>query len=661
MLTFAALTYAMQIRLSCFTIIVVLALMSMPNRSLSQNTPVSPFAFGLAGASTDSARYETLYRTHVAALAAGVPVDYSGIDSLSIEIPSSAKSIPLTQNTDFGGLRLHVLNRSKHCYLFERVNVADSIQVTKAQIDSGDFRTVPELSAGLHQLIIQDTTPWVEKRLGYRYGAVRKDILLVKEGIAQNSPVSPYNNGQSYPRCTYSAVSEEPTSISNLTVIRDDSCTFKTYCFRLDHLNNLQISNVTILTPESNLVADEAISISNCTNVTLTDVTIRGSYSRTNYYGYGILMNNVWNSRFIRFTGHANWGIFGTNNLNTVDLQNCDLNRFDIHCYGRNVSFSNCTFSELYNQFSSVFGKVAFHKCRFTNFVPILIEPSYNAYTGFEVLFENCVFDAALGRNYLIQAGQFTDGPNSRPELSEKCWPNVTIKNLTVNVPDNVRQIILFKPRKSVPVQQEIGYLSKISVSGVKFNPNTEGHSASLCLCSEKVQLVNRLSCSISSLNILPVPDSKITQATKKNSYPASLQINLKGKSDKDAVRVSSSRLNYNVSANAEYPIIFDKCTLGLVRNTPASFPKHATHTYRNCHIYLNCCDDARYYIDNHALYERCVFIPCDPKMQVDFIGKDNAVTFRNCTVQKRGGLLRGGSYNNTEFSNWSLKGSYNR
>ncbi len=651
----------MRIRLSNITTILIFTLMSLPGYGLSQTVPLSPYSFGLAEATSDSARFEVLFSTHLAAVAANVPVTYNGIDSLTIEIPATAKSIPLTQNTDFGGMRLRVLNRTKHCYLFERVNVADSIHTTKAQIDSGDFRNVAELSDGLHQLVIQDTTPWVEKRLGYRYGAVRKDILLVKDGIAQNHPVSPYNNGQSYPTCTYSAVCEEPTVISNLTVVRDDSCTFKTYCFRLEHLNNLQISNVTILTPESNLVADEAISISNCTNVTLTDVTIRGSYSRTNCYGYGILMNNVWNSRFIRLTGHANWGIFGTNNLNTVELLNCDLNRFDIHCYGRDVTFSNCTFSELYNQFSSVFGDIAFRKCRFTNFVPILIEPSYNAYTGFEVLFENCVFDAAAGRNYLIQAGQFTDGPNSRPELSDKCWPNVTIRNLTVNVPDNVRQIILFKPRKSVPAQQEVGYLSKISVSGMKFNPNTEGHAASFCLCSEKVQLANRLSCNVSSLNILPLPDSKITQATKKNSYPASLQINLKSKSDKDVIRVSDSRLNYNVSANAEYPIIFDKCTLGLVRNTPSSFPKTATHTYRNCHIYLNCCDDARYYIDNHAFYDQCVFIPCAPKMQVDFIGKDNAVTFRNCSVQKRGGLLRGGSYSNTEFSDWSLKGSYNR
>ncbi len=661
MLTFAALTYVMRTRLSLITTILIFTLMSLPGCGLSQSVPLSPYSFGLAEAASDSARYDILYRTHIAAVEAGVPVDYNGIDSLSIEIPASAKSIPLTQNTDFGGLRLRVLNRTKHCCLFERANVADSIQTTKAQIDSGDFRAVPELAAGLHQLVVQDTTPWVERRLGYRYGAVRKDIILVKDGIGQNPPVSPYNNGQSCPICAYSTVSEEPTTISNLTFIRDDSCTFKTYCFRLDYQNNLQISNVTIQTPESNLVADEAISISNCTNVLLTDVNISGSYSRTNYYGYGILMNNVWNSRFIRLTGYAAWGIFGTNNLNTVELQNCNLNRFDIHCYGRDVAFSNCTFSELYNQFSSVFGTIEFRKCRFTNFVPILIEPSYNAYTGFDVLFENCVFDAALGRNYLIQGGQFTDGPNNRPELSEKCWPNVTIKNLTVNVPDNVRQIILFKPRKSVPEKQEIGYLSNISVNGIKFNPSSEGHAASFCLCSENVHLAGRLSCSISSLNTLPIPDSKITQATKKNSYPGSLHINLKSKSENDVIRISSSRLNYNVSANAEYPIVFDKCTLGLVRNTPSSFPKHATHTYRECHIYLNCCDDARYYIDNHALYERCVFIPCDLKMQVDFIGKDNAVTFRDCTVQKRGGLLRGGSYNNSEFSNWSLKGSFNR
>jgi hypothetical protein len=41
-----------------------------------------------------------------------------------------------------------------------------------------------------------------------------------------------------------------------------------------------------------------------------------------------------------------------------------------------------------------VFGTVLFDGCRFTDFVPVLLEPTYNAYTPFTLVFKDCTFDA---------------------------------------------------------------------------------------------------------------------------------------------------------------------------------------------------------------------------------------------------------------------------
>ena len=54
---------------------------------------VSPFDFGLREATGGMGRYFALYNAHVAALQQGVEVDYSGVDTLELELPPSWKSI----------------------------------------------------------------------------------------------------------------------------------------------------------------------------------------------------------------------------------------------------------------------------------------------------------------------------------------------------------------------------------------------------------------------------------------------------------------------------------------------------------------------------------------------------------------------------------------
>ena len=416
--------------LFCFVALVTSCCVSRSVKPHSKG--YSPYNFGLAEAKTGVERYNVLLKTHQAALAAGKDVDYSGIEHIDIEIPNNFKTIPLTRVNDFKGCYINVKNTSKKVCLFTAKQEGVPINVTKAMIDAGRFLSIPKLRRGKYLLLIKDENPWVQNRRGHDYGHQRQDILLLKKGWAKNTVVMPYNNMESSPVCKLVKVNKKPLVIKNLTVNRDETSTFITNVFLVDGYDEVSFSGVTVHTPESDISGDAALRVLNSTNVTFTDVNIDGTYSQLKKSGYGISLENVWNFKATRLSGKGNWGIFGNNNVNTAAIEDSEINRFDIHCYGKDVSFKNVKFFDLYNQFSSVFGSVNFDGCEFRNFIPVLIETSYNTYTEFDINFNDCVFYTTQQKNYLVNTGSLSGDVNARRELSEKQLPRVTVNNMKV-------------------------------------------------------------------------------------------------------------------------------------------------------------------------------------------------------------------------------------
>ena len=511
---------------------------------------ISPFDFGLAEAETDSARYEVLYATHTKAVETGAEVSYQGIGTLVIEVTETSRPIPLTRNNDFAGLHLIVKNKFKAGYLFTMTDTLwQSVEISPSAVDSGNFETNPLLSEGTWMLLLEDEHPWVGNREGYKYGAIRKDLLLIHNGHVQNRPVAPYSTDSTRMNARVHPADDGLKTITDLTITRDTTSTAKTYCLNIIGINNLKISKLSINTPDpKDFYADAAINIENCANITMEDVSIDGTYSRTNKYGYGILMNNVWNSKFTRLNANANWGIFGTNNLSHTTLRDCNINRFDIHCYGRDIFIYNCKFSKLYNQLSSVFGTVRFEGCRFTDFVPVLFEPSYNAYTPFNLIFKDCILDASPSRNYLISAGQLDNITNSRPELAQKCWPNIDIQNLIVNISGNVSKIILFNVKKAMPGIM-VHHIANIKIDGLHFHYSETTRLADFVISNSQVNSVKSINYGISKAYLIPSDRSMKVQSTTKNVYPGSMTFNLRRDKD-DIINIEQSRLNYNVNEN---------------------------------------------------------------------------------------------------------------
>ena len=155
----------------------------------SQKKDISPFEYGLVSAKTGVERYQAVLKAHTAALEAGVNVDYTGIDTIRVELPSKAVQIPLTSDNDFKGCVFIIKNKAKHIYLFKFVQESETIDIDKKIIDDGDFKNIKELKRNRSLLLVEDEKPWVQNREGYAYGHKRKDMMLIEEGIAQKKKV----------------------------------------------------------------------------------------------------------------------------------------------------------------------------------------------------------------------------------------------------------------------------------------------------------------------------------------------------------------------------------------------------------------------------------------------------------------------------------------
>lgn len=460
--------------------------------------------YGLNDAETDMERYMLLKKAHTDAVTKGFNISYKGIIKLNIEIPKNAESIPLTYYTDFAGVTINVKNNNKDIPLFIKASLSEStIDLEKYNIDNRDFTNISALNKGVIMLSIKDDSLWVDKRTGYSYGHTRKDILLIKNGRAINSVVMPYDNVQSKPRCTYHKINKKPIIIKNLTLNRVSESKAKTFFVEITGSNNVLLENIVINTiPNDSIIGDKIIKLSDCTNVKLRKIHINGTYSTKDKYGYGISMDNIWNFEADGLYANGNWGVFGTKNVNTVLIKNSDINRFDIHCYGKDVTFKNSVFRDWYNQFSSVYGNISYNKCHFIDFTPYHTDYTYNAYVPFNLSFDDCIWEVTSKRHYLIYIGYANDEINTRQELSHKCWPNVNIHDMEFKMSECVQSIMLFHVKGKVSPNCSISYISDIKISDLKITDMpTNCEIKRFILSDAKVKIVSKVAITANKAN----------------------------------------------------------------------------------------------------------------------------------------------------------------
>ena len=453
---------------------------------------INPSEYGIKESKSAIDNYNILLKCHQDAVRLDKKICYEGIDSIEIEIPKGAKGIPLVRYTDFGNTKFIVLNKTKDISLFFLKGEVFDVQVSSSDIDNGNFKDYPVLRKGSNVLVISDDSLWVKQRKGYNYGATRRDILLLKGGVSQNRTIKEYDNPYSSPKCQYFPVCNNKTIIKNITLDRRDGSTHKTFLFELEYLNDIELSKVIINTPTDNtLFGDAAIQIHNCVDVVLNDITINDTYSQLDKYGYGVSIGNVFNLKVNRMHARAKWGIFGTNCINKTLLTNCDINRFDIHFYGRNVTARKCNFVNLQNAFSSFYGLLLFEKCIFHEFTPVEMKSSYNAYTPYDIVWRHCDFFLDSNNNRLLSLSNLEAAHNPRNELSRKCLPNINIYKCNIYLDPKVTKWMIVDLGK-VRYMSSLDYLSNIIINGLVVYNNES--KSSFDIFSGDVSTSNRVS-----------------------------------------------------------------------------------------------------------------------------------------------------------------------
>ena len=477
---------------------------------------ISPKDFGYLEATDGIGRFQAIRRAHITATALGLQVDYSGLSPVNIEIPANAPSIPIGNNTDFGGAVFNVKNVNKDGYnLFVLYPGRTPIVLTGSQIDSKDYSKVPELKSGLHLLIVEDATAWVAQREGHDYSADRSDAILVRDGVAQNGTVMPYNTPATVPVCSYIEVDDSQKTFCNITFNRVAGSTARTFLVRIDAQNNIKISNVTVNTPDpAGLVGDAAIRIFNSTNLLMEDVTINGSYSKSDTYGYGISLNAIWHGTFRRITSNTAWGVFGCNNTHDSVIEDSNIDRYDTHCYGRNITMRRCNITNRGLPVASIYGTILLEDNVYNNCYPYSVRQDYNSYVPLDIIIRNC--EITTPQSLIFQMGRLDNIINARPELEEKCWHNVTIDGLKMVVPDWQTDMYLFYPQKTGTNNtygQPLGHLSKIDIKNLEFvYPSGKTASVRFNLSGPAVTLKNNLACKFEDLKLSAPGDTAPVQ-----------------------------------------------------------------------------------------------------------------------------------------------------
>lgn len=438
---------------------------------------------------------------------------------LQIEIPSKSASIPLSPYTDFNGCKIIVENKTMNNFTLFSLSgktKESNVSVDCNMINKGDYSSLPQLSSGLKLIHIKDKNAWTHRAPEEGdYDIFRQDIVLIRNGKAQNSTITTYNEDTSNPECHYVDVDDQEKVICNLSIERSVSSTERTRLFLISLQNNVLVKNVKITTPfvpqdsENKLYKeDHCIRVMNSTNIYFEDIIVRGTYSTAKTWGYVVNLENVYNSHFLRFDAEAHWGVFGNNNVNTVTLTDCRINRFDLHCYGRDVTCKGCVFNNqiddshsnqvycqtnVLNAFGSMFGTLRYENCHFVKSRPVYLRPYYRAYTRFDIIFRNCKFDIHPSFPYFVSTGLLDEADNPRRELKGKCWPNISMQNCQVNVPDNVKELYMFYARRANSKSiSEIDYLSSINLRKVKINTHASA-SPSFKVSNVDVKLTKQL------------------------------------------------------------------------------------------------------------------------------------------------------------------------
>lgn len=430
---------------------------------------------------------------------------------LDLEVPYDNCFVVLKHpvEIDFNNLAINIVNHTNTKWMFYFRHFdndkKEDIIVTPWEVDTMNNGVPIRNVKGRKLLIIKDLCRWTRRTdSGDLRDIWRKDAILIEDGILQNKPVAPYDNSSSAMSYYYYDLGTQPMILKNLCFKRMDETSNVIGLVSVCGQDNVIFDNIEVVKNVKNPVSEDKIfDIQESYNVVLSNININDTYSSEHAYGYAFAFDTITNLSMYNINAYGMWGVMGTNNLNNVLIKDCELNRFDIHCYGRDVRIINCTFknekckTNNYNQLSSFYGTICFDKCTFINFQPLLFEPSFHTYTGFNLIMNSCVWQGNTDTATIINAGRLEDNKNvvRRKELTMTCWPNIYINDLILEENASTyilpQQILLFNIRE--PTTDVLRNVAISHISHISVNFHSDKHKPSVKFCNYNVRTESQI------------------------------------------------------------------------------------------------------------------------------------------------------------------------
>ena len=146
-----------------------------------------------------------------------------------------------------------------------------------------------------------------------------------------------------------------------------------------------------------------------------------------------------------------------------------------------------------------MYGTVTFDSCRFIDCIPVRIRSSYNAYTPFDIVMRDCIFEVTPRYHSLVNVMLLDTATNSRPELAAKCWPNLRVTNMTVVAPATVGTLNLYYPSGATrELKKPVDYLDNVVIEGLKVvRPNGKPAKMNVRLSTREFITVKKMGFSI--------------------------------------------------------------------------------------------------------------------------------------------------------------------
>ncbi len=361
---------------------------------------------------------------------------------------------------------------------------------------------MPELSHGYKLLYVYDPKVWSVGGVSGTLEVYRRDIIYIVEGKAQNTPIFPYSRAEQV-LCFYDDVTEgQAPSFENLVFSRMGTSTKRTFLLKACGQVGLRVRGVCVNTPEEDATLslrpeyedDQCLYIRHSVNTILEDVLVSGTYSAEHRHGYGMRLINLANTSLRNVRGDGAWGVQCGFYLNTVTLDNCVLNRFDCHCYCADFTYRHCTFKTDMARYSSencscqvscANGYMRFAHCHFINARPMIVSPMYSGgFTGFELSYQNCLFDVLPRYYYLVEGLRFDNTEASRS------LPNLYMRDCVINVSNGTDAgryyLYHFNNQKNEDLYHNpVGYLGIVSLENVQVL--SKGRNVPIWLCNKKL------------------------------------------------------------------------------------------------------------------------------------------------------------------------------